>query len=293
MICGKSLMKSSELFDVQQYWRTLVKGGNPSDVDEVGHPDMGRAFNNAAYELRLKALQRALQQAGVELSQTSVFEAAYGVGYYLRFWANQHCPRVVGVDLSAQAHANVQRHFPAFDLRVGDLASLHHSPEWAALVASFQLVTAIDVIYHIVDEAAARQAVENLARLVARGGILCVTEKFPARPEPVREGEIAVRRPLAWYSQAVAAQGLVLERTVPIFWCMDPPVFHGGQHWTAGFAYLGWGAMRLLLKFWPRNHSLQNALGYVVGMFGKTVDGLVVPRMATVPNLTTAVFRKV
>ena len=58
---GKGASRSMEPFEPKRYWTNLVVGADPEDVDEVGHPDMGREFNLRAYRLRLQALIRALR----------------------------------------------------------------------------------------------------------------------------------------------------------------------------------------------------------------------------------------
>src|SRR5262245_46851499 len=61
--CGESSMRSTALPDAHRYWSDLVVGGDPAQVEQVGHPDMGGAFNRIAYELRLRAVDAALRQA--------------------------------------------------------------------------------------------------------------------------------------------------------------------------------------------------------------------------------------
>lgn len=283
-------MKSISVYDPLAYWSGLVAGADSSHVEQVGHSDMGRAFNRLAYRLRLRAVSEAMGRSN-SMPPASVFEAAFGVGFYLDYWRRLGVDRVAGADLSDRAVENVRRRFPAYDLRVGDLASIHRWSDWACLAASFGVVTAIDVLYHIVDDDAARQAVVNLGRLTAPGGIFLLTEKFPKGAEPVRETLIVRRRSVAWYEATLRDLGFALERVVPAFWCMDPPIFNGGHRRSAIAAYLVWGAMRACIKFWPRA-GIQNVFGGMAGRIGWAVDSLVVPRLSETPNLTVAVFRK-
>jgi SAM-dependent methyltransferase len=278
-------------FDPLQYWRQLIVGDDPGDVDQVGHPDMGRGFNRLAYRLRLRALQKALVRSG-HFPPDDVFEAAFGVGFYLRFWHGVGCPRVVGAELSERTHKTASDSFPDFDLRCADLASINDWHDWPELTSSFGLVTAIDVLYHIIDDSAAFRALDNLGHLVRPGGILLVTEKFPKGAEPDQECVHVRRRPLDWYKQVLAPQGFALERTVPIFWCMDPPTFKGGKVVSARLAYTAWCAMRACTKFWPRNGRMQNLFGSATGRVGMALDQAIVPFLGDNPNLTAAVFRK-
>ena len=288
---GKGASRSMEPFEPKRYWTNLVVGADPEDVDEVGHPDMGREFNLRAYRLRLQALIRALRSAKC-YPPTSVFEAAFGVGFYLRFWQGLDSKRVFGIDLSASASEHARRSFPEFDLRAGDIVELNQCSDWPALTSSFEVVTAIDVLYHITDAQAALQAVENLAQLVAPNGIFLLTDKFPNTSEPFQESPQVVRRPVSWYTGLLKGRGLVIEQTIPVFWCMDPPLFYKSAVLPAAAAYMLWGFMRAGIKPWPRNSRLQNFLGSWLGRLGYLLDSAVVPRLTTTPNLTMAIYRR-
>jgi SAM-dependent methyltransferase len=283
---------SHQKIDTRQYWTSLVIGANPSNVDEVGHPDMGRAFNLAAYGLRLRALQQALQKAGCLPPHFGVFEAGFGVGFYLQFWHQIGCARVVGVELSARAWRNAQSRFPNFDLRMADIATLTQAGDWLRLQSSFGLVTAIDILYHVVDDITAQCALRNLANLVVPGGVLIFTDKFPCGSATVQESSIVRRRPFRWYTAVLTPEGFECEAMIPVFWCMDPPIFNSNRRILALLGYAGWASMRAVLKYWPRNGIVQSRLGRIVGGAGAAIDRMVVPRLGQAPNLTMAVFRK-
>jgi len=226
------------------------------------------------------------------LPGSAVFEVGFGVGFYMNFWRTVGCGHVTGVEISPTAVANVKARHPNFDLRLLDIGELHNETDWLALQGSFQLVTLIDVLYHIMDDAEASQALRNVAQLVASGGVLVLTEKFPATALPISESRIVRRRPLDWYEQVLGEQGLTRSDLVPVFWCMDPPIFNSGQLPKALTGYLLWAAMRASLKYWPKKGSVQDRIGQVVGKIGAGIDRIMVSSMHTSPNLTMAVFRR-
>src|SRR3954452_16360113 len=118
--------------DVQAYWQSLVQPTSSESVELVGHPDMGRAFNQRAYAVRLRAVLAALDAAGWH-SRSRVFEAAYGVGFYLNHWLRLGCTEVSGVDISEAAWKEARRNFPNYDLRCGDLSRISAWSDWAKL----------------------------------------------------------------------------------------------------------------------------------------------------------------
>jgi SAM-dependent methyltransferase len=277
--------------NVERYWRSLVNPTSTDALELVGHPDMGRAFNQQAYKVRLASLDRALETIGVR-PDWSVFEAAYGVGFYLAGWHRRGQRRVTGVDLAPGAHAVATRAFPAYDLRVGDISSLSQWGDWEALRSSFDLVTAIDVVYHVIDDERARCAVLNLGRLVAPGGYLIVTDKFEGLSEPVRESAIVTRRPLRWYSDVLAPVGLEVAHTFPMMLFSDPPSRYGGPAPMRLAARLAWLAARAPLTHLPTNGAVQRRLGAWFGASLAAADLRVLPHLRAVPNLMIAIFRR-
>lgn len=279
-------------FDPQFYWRGLVAASKGNELDEVGHPDMGRRFNELAYRLRLAAVKQAVYNLPRVMLEKGIFEGAFGVGFYMAFWRSLKLPRVAGVELSATACSHVQQRFPSFNLRNDDLSKIHLWSDWPSLQGTFGLVTGIDVIYHIIDPEMARGAVGNLAALVAQGGVLMVTDKFPSLNQPFLENKHVVRRPLSWYVSWLSEAGMKLRSVSPVFWCMDPPSHQMGQAVSASVAHCAWAAMRACIKYWPRNSRVQSVFGSVVGKTGLLVDSLIVPRMSHTPNLELAVFER-
>lgn len=278
-------------FDPDRYWRELVRGASPEDLHEVGHPDMGAGFNRVAYTLRREAVDRALQQTcGFPLR--SVFEGAVGVGFYQSYWAQRGASRIAGVDLSPRAVDALRQRHPTHDLRAGDLAYITHWSDFSELERSFDLVTAIDVLYHIIDDTRCEAALTALARLTRPGGHLLLTDKFPRKPERVRETPHVVRRSLGWFEHRLAGLGFRVAAEVPMFWCMDPPVFTRGHATSARAAWMLWAGMRFATKYWPRGSLAQRWAGTAAATFGSAVDHSVLPHLQDVPNLTVAVFRR-
>jgi SAM-dependent methyltransferase len=277
--------------DTRDHWRALIRPTGLDDLDQVGHPDMGRAFNRHAYEVRLRGVVKSLEIAGCNLTQCSIFEAAYGVGFYLQYWHRLGCKNVVGVDISDSACQLVRSIFPEYDLRVGDLLEIEDWKDWHNLRASFQLVTAIDVLYHIVDDSAASKAVRILADLVAPDGIFLFTDKVWGLRQPQRETPFVQRRPLDWYNKILGEEGFCLYSQVPLMWCTDPPTPYSRFSFSWALARLMWLSMRPL-KFLPRNSAFQNVLGSIAGSIGRMIDFTALRWLKTVPNLTVFAYKR-
>lgn len=278
--------------DVLTYWRNLVQPTAAGDLSQVGHPDMGDEFNRRAYALRLRALERALSGASVDLPGARVFEAAYGTGFYLQYWKSKGCTEVFGADISEGACARAQINFPSFDLRVADLALLDKESDWTELRDRFTVVTAIDVLYHLVCDENAERALSSLAELVAPGGILVLTEKPQGLGEPRTEAPIVRRRPWSWYDRTLSKRDMLRESLLPVTWGMDPPSNFATRDMSYALARAEWLAMRVPLKSARYAPALQRPLGAALGSVGAALDGAILRAVADSPSLMMAVYRR-
>jgi len=163
-----------------------------------------RAFARAAstYE-RHDALQREVESRLFESldyydgKPRRVLDVGCGTGYFTD-WYLRHGASVTGLDITTASVDQLARRFPDAEFVLGDVSDT--VPD-----GPFDVVNAFDVLYHITDPERWERAVRNLARAVAPGGALVVTDLFEAG-----HGEAAhnVMRPLSRYAELLAAEGL-------------------------------------------------------------------------------------
>ena len=269
-------------YDPAAYWGGLVTGDG--DLAHVGIPELG-PYNRYAYRVRLRGLRRALGAA--ELSGRRVFEAAFGEGFYLPLWAERGAAAVAGVDLVPAAVAAARARFPSYDLRAGDLSCAADLSGFGR----FDLVTALDVLYHIVDDAGFAAALANLAGLLAPGGRLLLSEKFPARA-PFQRFPHVRRRPLGRYREALEPLGLRLLRLVPVLCLMDEPITVGAHPALGALCALQWRAGTKALRLAARRPRIRSALAALVAGAQALPERALLRLLARVPNTEIAVWER-
>lgn len=209
-------------FDPTAYWADLVRGR--LTLDMVGNVGCGIAFNRWIYRRKWEALSSAMASRHVDLAGSSLFEAGFGIGFYLERWAALGVERVAGADLSPAAVAGASERFPSYDLKCADLAEL--SPAGPR----YDVVVAIDVLYHIVDDARWEDALSGLAARVRDGGLLVFTDQFWPRRE-TRSPHVR-RRTWSDYHDLLDAQGFTSHARHPFTRLLG----HEGEGWS-----LAWG----------------------------------------------------
>ena len=203
------MTKPSAGYDPFAFWQRVLSAS--PDLRGTGEPGLSLAYNRAMYDLRRRVLERELAREGVDPRGRDVLDGGSGVGFYVD-WYLRHGARVTGIELTDAGAELLRRRFPEARVLQGDLAETDPG-------GTFNIVNCWDVLYHIVDDARWEAALTNLARAVAPGGVLLVSDVL--RPY---HGSLAGHnkpREEAAYARVLAANGLAVRRTVPTHWFLN------------------------------------------------------------------------
>lgn len=172
-------------FDQSSYWRErhsrLV--GDPRSVGNLGR---SVAENLEAEQRMRRVVDRA---ARLLRPAVSVLDVGCGYGRIADCFARQGYD-YYGIDVAAGAVAEGKRRAPEGTFIVGDLAAWDTDRQ-------FDVVCALYVFVHFVDDHAWESIVTRAAKWVAPGGALLVADHFPSEREPA--GQHVVARPLSDY----------------------------------------------------------------------------------------------
>jgi SAM-dependent methyltransferase len=202
-------------FDPRRYWEDrLRRHDSPAGV---GYLRLGTAYNTWMYRVRARVFDRVA--AAVARPREAVLDVGAGTGFYVDRWRRLGARRVTGLDLTEIAVSRLRERFPGAEFVRGDiggpLADLPLAPE------SFDAVSAMDVLFHIVDDAAYARAFHNLAALLRPGGWLLWSDNFVHHAAERVAHQVS--RPLAESEAAVHAAGLQVVGRVPMFVLMNYP----------------------------------------------------------------------
>ena len=232
-------------YDNQSYWSNLHEL-HPSALSAVGYPALGVAFNRVAYQRRLEAAQHILGREGGRVER--VLEAAVGVGAYEPLWRALGSRRWTGIDISERAIAELRARFPSDEFHVVDITS--PAAQWPLTAADrFDLVSAIDVLYHITDDAAFAAALANLAGFTSDGGRLLVSDVFAH--VPTMPAAHVRRRPMAQYEKILTSLGLRLSAREPVFAILGDPIRRPGFHLRDEALYWTWRVLQKAIRAAP------------------------------------------
>ncbi len=171
-------LRRKEHYDAKAYYdaRYAVarQAGEFTDATAMqpGHSPLRTRYHYNAVE---NAILEALIPAPPP-EDFSVLDVGSGAGHWVGFYREAlGAGTVVGVEISTPAVEGLRERFAGVEFVDADV-----SAPGFALERRFDLVNAIGVLYHIVDDADWRRAVANLGALLAPGGRLVVGEQFTA-----------------------------------------------------------------------------------------------------------------
>jgi SAM-dependent methyltransferase len=144
---------------------------------------------------------------------------------------------------------------------------------------AFDAVSAFDVLFHLLDDAAYRRAVSNLARLVRPGGVLAISENF-RRHGPRRFAAVQVNREEGEILTAFRGSGFELLDRHPMFMLMNAPACGGGP---------------LLHAWWRWAHSqitTRPRAGRILGAALYPLELVCLTAVRRAPSTELAIFRR-
>jgi SAM-dependent methyltransferase len=198
-------------YDPTRYWGELHRR---SDLSAVGQAALPPAINDWLYRILEGNLRRFLRRhkVAVDPGRQVVFDVGIGTGYWVRFWRSLGYARVDGCDLvpeavgRADAEARAQGVVARFV--VADVSDPAQLP-----AERYDLVSCMNVLLHVVDDATFERALGGIARLVGPGGVLLLAEPILLDPgyelpfDPTRHSRA---RPLERYRGPLEVAGLRL-----------------------------------------------------------------------------------
>ncbi len=206
----------SEGFAHQSYWENRLR--DAYDLAGVGYHRLGRRYNTWMYRIRGEVFDRVAAALEVDWPTASVLDIGAGTGFYVDRWHRLGVRQVTGADLTSVAVERLQSRWPDdrfVQLDIGSTAPLPLTGE------RFTIVSAFDVLFHIVDDDAYAQAFTNIAALVKPGGWFLWSDNF-LRHHTDRVTH-QVSRPLSESASLVRKAGFEIVDRVPMFVLMNYP----------------------------------------------------------------------
>lgn len=189
----------------EEYWSERL--GDQYDLRGTGHLSYSQRYNVWLYRAKQRALRRALADVA---PRKAALDLGSGTGWVVQELLSAGL-EVDGCDIAELAVRRLTERFPQATFFLTRLGAEPLPRE----DASFDVVTALDVMYHVTDDAAWLAALRESARVLRPGGLLIISDGLG---ESDRMPDAHVRfRSLARWSAASEETGFKRERLDPYF----------------------------------------------------------------------------
>jgi SAM-dependent methyltransferase len=203
-------------FDPKDYWET--RHTSRYGPESVGYVGLGVPFNAWMYRVRGRVVRRQMQQAGIDLSTHDVLDVGSGTGFYVDLWKRLGARSITGSDFAPFAVRALRERFPESRFTELDVTSAE-SPQ---NLGPFDVISAFDMLYHIVDDERYRRALANIRSWLRPGGYFVLSENFLARDRET--GLHQVSRTYAEIVAMLTTSGFEVMRRAPVFVLMNRPL---------------------------------------------------------------------
>ncbi len=162
--------------DAKEYWDSLHR--RTYGLTSVGYIGVGQAFNAWMYRVRRRVFRETMQSfipTGIPAADDlEILDIGSGTGFYLDRWRELGFRNTAGSDASEMAVECLRKRYPYLEIVQLDIGEEPAGP----IQRQFDIVSIMDVLFHITSDHRYERAFENLAKLVKPGGLLVFSENF-------------------------------------------------------------------------------------------------------------------
>jgi SAM-dependent methyltransferase len=158
-------------FDPIRYWNDRVHP--EATLADTGVQGYSLNYNKKLYQLKTMAFKRILTPYADSFRGQPVLNVGCGIGFFENWLERVYDMRASGVDVSLKLVEALKRRYSKRHYEYWDFAD-GASPNLP--MESFQLITFIDVLYHIIDDQRWFRTVQNAVCHLRLGGFVLITD---------------------------------------------------------------------------------------------------------------------
>lgn len=203
-------------FEPDTYWENRLRARY--DEQGVGDIGMSRAYNSHLYSVRRHVFRRCVRRLAVEPSKAKVLDVGSGTGVYVDEWLKWGAGEVTGLDITETAVDALRSVFPRCRFIQADIGE----PSLPAEIQNgYDVVSAFDVLFHIVDDERYEQALQNVRYALRPGGWFLYSDNLV--PLEARLAHYVSRSETS-ILDALQRNGFEVLKRMPMFVLMNDPV---------------------------------------------------------------------
>ena len=199
-------------FNPQNYWENRLS--SQIDLRGTGHRGFDLEYNRWFYLAQADSLDMLLKQNQIVLQEMSVIDIGSGIGFYIDFIKKRGASKIVGVDISQTSIDYLKTNFPDCDFYKADISEID-----LKLPGKYDVLIAISILFHIVDDMKFAQAIQNIGNLIKPRGFAILSDTF-SQPLFNLAPHVTFRN-RAEYENELKKAGFIILDTLPMFYFLN------------------------------------------------------------------------
>lgn len=259
-------------FNARDYWEDRLKEG--LDLHRVGYLGLGRYYNDWLYKIRRKVFDLRMKSLGLDFRVLNVLDIGSGTGFYIDRWKELGVETVIGTDITDISVEELKRKYPAGEFYQvdigGDIEDIGKR--------RFDIVSAFDVLFHIIDDERHSNAIDNIHSILNPGGLFVFSDNF-LHGEAIRS-EYQVSRSLNEIERILNDAGFEIMGRYPMFVLMNYPIDSESR------------ALKKLWQVMTKVVSINEKIGWLAGMMLYPLELICISLMKESPTTEMMICRK-
>lgn len=192
------------------------------DISTSGHINLPYVYNTWLYKMKIGKILKSLISRFNVLEDKNVLELGCGTGAYLDMWRGLNIKSMTGVDIAPSTAINLKKQNPDYNFYCQDISD----ENIAVLLGEnkYDIVTAIGVLVHIIDDEDMRSALRNISRMVTDNGLVLISDYMLSGDQPERDATYMKFRNLEIFKKDLYEAGLELISAIPFYYFMINPI---------------------------------------------------------------------
>lgn len=203
-------------FDPRDYWEERLR--KEFSLHGVGYGGLGESFNKWMYKVRERVFARLLKRNRIDARTRRVLDIGSGTGFYIDQWQRAGAVSLTGCDITDVAVQNLRARYPSHRFERLDVGE----GPGPLKGETFDVVTALDVLFHIVDDERYLSALRTVGGLMADDGFFIFSDNF--LHHSTMRARHQVSRSLADIEAMLSEAGLEVVERRPMFVLMNYPI---------------------------------------------------------------------
>jgi len=240
-----------KVYNPKEYWSKHLEEN--FSLSGVGFTQCGKGYNIWKYRMRRKVLERVISKYRIDVPNVKILDIGCGSGFYVDIWQREGMKSLVGIDITAISARELSAKYPNFDFYEADITSPALINTFPSNQRKFDIITAFDVLFHIVDDNKFEQAIKNVSMLCSEDALIFMTDIFlHKRPYVIFHQK---SRLLKDYVQVLSKNGIRIINRIPVHYLLNAPLDISNELLQKILLRLWWGSVVRMVE--RKTHLLE------------------------------------